>query len=289
MHKLGVKRHECGPPERAEALSPEQAGGSGADAVPPGRDNPDWAAEKERRYRRAGLREFARSRHKSGLAEQLSVENSARDRQASQINSLYAAQEEVAKRIAQRLHDDAAQMLAVVYLELAKIARACPRDTAGKIEGVVTLLDEVCDQIRGLSHEPRPPMLEYSGLVPALRALADSVEQRSGLKIVVRGGPFSLPATIEMALYRVVQEAFSNVVRHAHATRIEVKLSLESQRVHCVVSDDGVGMANPEASFQWSNGLGLVGIYERVAALRGDCRIVSGVHGGVTLDVEIPL
>jgi signal transduction histidine kinase len=203
---------------------------------------------------------------------------------------LYDVQEDVAKRIAHRLHDESAQMLAVVYLELADIARDASDATTARIGSVVTKLDEVCAQLRRLSHELRPLILDQLGLMAGLEFLAAGVRKRSGLVLNVTGGitgPLGKPA--ETVLYRVVQEALSNVVRHSRASTARVHLWEEHDRVHCSITDDGVGFLLPDRATVPLEGLGLVGIHERVAALKGSCRIFSQRGKGTELRVELPL
>src|SRR5690606_4374868 len=121
---------------------------------------------------------------------------------------LYDLVEAESNRIAQRLHDEAAQMLAVVYLELADISRKVPDHISERIDGVVTHLDEVCEQLRGLSHELRPLSLDRWGLPPALRLRAKGFQKRTGAVMMVTGetGGFLCKAA-ELAIYRGVQEA----------------------------------------------------------------------------------
>lgn len=214
------------------------------------------------------------------------------------LGAVYEAQEEAARRIAFRLHDESAQMLATVYLGLANIARDCPDSTARKIELVVGQLDEVREQLRGLSHELSPPLLDQFGLMPALQSLANGVSDRSGVKIVVSGEITNLPRLVSGVLYRVVQEALSNVVRHAKATEAVVRLSMENNKVFCTVRDNGIGfktLPQHQAAVigtingPVNGGLGLAGIHERVTALKGSCRIASSRNGGMELKVEVPL
>lgn len=214
------------------------------------------------------------------------------------LGAVCEAQEEAARRIAHRLHDESAQMLATVYLGLADIARDCPDSTARKIERVVGQLDEVREQLRGLSHELSPPLLDQFGLMPALQSLANGVSERSGLKIAVAGEITNLPRLVGAVLYRVVQEALSNVVRHARATEAVVRLSIENNKVFCTVKDDGIGfktLPRHQAAVVGTingpvnGGLGLAGIHERVSALKGSCRLASCRNGGMELKVEIPL
>lgn len=207
------------------------------------------------------------------------------------VARLIDAQEETARRIAQTLHDEASQMLAIVYLELANIARNSPAPTAERIDRVIQHLDSVCEQIRGLSHELHPMVLERHGLMPALRQLARSVNRRSGLEVKVIGETADLAPPIEAAIYRVVQEALSNVVRHAAASRAEVRLRQTEDRIYCAVQDDGIGYrpADKAAEDRYEMGLGLVGICERIDALGGDCHILSDGRKGMELSMGIPL
>lgn len=213
------------------------------------------------------------------------------------LGAFFEAQEVAARRIAHRLHDESAQLLATVYLGLADIARDCPDSTSQKIDLVVRQLDEVREQLRGLSHELSPPLLDQLGLMPALQSLAEGVGDRSGLKIKVSGSLTSVPRMIGTVLYRVVQEALANVVRHAKATEAVVRLSIENQKVVCTVNDNGIGLrmsGQHQAAVIGTihghvNGLGLAGIHERVTGMKGRCRVSSCRTGGVELKVEIPL
>jgi signal transduction histidine kinase len=153
------------------------------------------------------------------------------------------------------------------------------------------VLDELADQLRRLAHELRPRVLEDLGLVPAIRFLADGVSSRTALDIRVTGAVDGrLPATVETALYRVAQEALTNVVKHAHATTVTIHLARDLRHVRCSIEDDGIGLdmtawsAQPE-----SRGLGLIGIKHRVEALGGTCRIAAAIGQGMRLTVSIPV
>lgn len=208
----------------------------------------------------------------------------------SALRRLYDVLEEEAKRIAHVLHDDASQLLAVAYLELADIVRTSPGPVADRVGVVITHLDEIREQIRRLSHELRPLILDQLGLVPALNFLANGFTKRSKLEIVITGDTGGrLPQAIETVLYRCVQEALNNVNRHAHATRVDIKVWVEDECIHCVVRDNGVGFEVPEDRKRMFRGLGLVGIHERVGALHGECKLSSAPGEGTELHVVIPL
>ncbi len=204
---------------------------------------------------------------------------------------LYDVFESEAKRIAHRLHDESAQMLAVVYLELADIARHSTDDKTSKSIGVVVgHLDEVTSQLRNLSHELRPIILDQLGLMPALRALADGVKKRSLLLIDVSGDTEGrLTPALETVIYRVVQEALTNVCRHAQATHVDVHVWRDGDSLNCAVSDNGIGLRSDKDDKRISHGLGLIGITERAKAIGGTCEISSRPGFGSTLQVRIPL
>jgi signal transduction histidine kinase len=201
--------------------------------------------------------------------------------------------EDEAKRIAHALHDEAAQLLASVYLELAEIQRlAPPQAIRTHTERISSQLDVVSDQLRRLSHELRPPILDQLGLMPALEFLADGFRKRAGLKVEIdnfiadRG---RLPQLIETALYRTVQEALNNVMKHAHAQRVRVRIWIEQQLVCCTVKDVGAGFQTSGGSDTGPGGLGLVGIRERIGSLHGAFEINSRPGSGTELRVSIPL
>ena len=151
-------------------------------------------------------------------------------------------------------------------------------------------LDEVREQIRRLSHELRPLILDQLGVMPALNFLASGVMKRSNLQIVVSGDTGGRQSqAIEVVLYRTVQEALNNVMRHARATKVDIKVWVENELVHCSVRDNGVGFEVPEERKRMFKGLGLIGIHERIGALHGECKITSKPGDGTELHVVIPL
>lgn len=201
--------------------------------------------------------------------------------------------EEEAKRIAHTLHDDAAQLLASVYLELAEIKRLDPpAEVRLHAERIASQLDMVSEQLRRLSHELRPPILDRLGLMPALEFLADGFRKRAGLTIDIENGlpeRRRLPSSIETALYRTVQEALNNVNKHAHAHHVDVHIGIEDGIVKCSVKDDGSGFTPAAPSGSPGDGLGLLGIRERVGSLHGAFEVSSRPGSGTEVRVGIPL
>jgi signal transduction histidine kinase len=145
-------------------------------------------------------------------------------------------------------------------------------------------------QLRRISHEMRPPMLDDLGLVPALRFLGDGFTQRSGQIVRVQGTLSARPpAVVEIALYRAAQEALNNVVRHARATSATLRIERVHGRATLSVQDDGVGFdPHPDAAGGARHGLGLRGVRERLTALGGELEIRSEHGRGTDFRVAVP-
>ena len=215
-----------------------------------------------------------------------------RDQEANaalrQMNELL---ENEARRIAHALHDQAATMLAVIYLDLADAERET-RETGERerIARIVAHLDRLRAQLRRLSHELHPPMLDHLGLVPALRSLVDGLMRNSGMRIsLATPADLNLPMPTSTVAYRVVHEALNNVVRHAQANHVDIRLWLRSGRLHCAVQDNGVGFdMAPRRKHLPAKGLGLIGMRERIHALQGRLHVWSTPGRGTIVRFSLP-
>jgi signal transduction histidine kinase len=197
--------------------------------------------------------------------------------------------EEQTRRISRELHDQAGQFLASVYLALDDLARDMPGDMGERLLAVKGLLDRIEEQLRRLSHELRPMILDDLGLVAALEFLGMGFAARHALEIRVHGrSEERLPGPIETVLYRIVQEALNNVAKHARAATVTIAVSRDARHVSCSVRDDGVGF-DPQATRGGDHGIGLMGIRERLTPLGGVLSIASGPGIGTELRVTIPL
>ena len=197
--------------------------------------------------------------------------------------------EQEIKRIAHALHDEAAQLLASVYLALDEVAGNLPpaREHLLKVKG---LLDLIEGQLRQLSHELRPTILDDWGLLPAIKFLAEGVTARTGLFIKVEGESApALSPLLATTLYRIVQEALTNVTRHAKATQVKVTIQQELQTLRCSIKDNGVGFDVSSLSARTGErGLGLIGIRERLHSVGGSPSLVSTPGQGTELVITIP-
>ena len=197
--------------------------------------------------------------------------------------------EQEIQRIAQALHDEAGQLLASVYLALDEVARNLPpaREPLLKVKG---LLDLIEGQVRRLSHELRPTILDELGILAAIKFLAEGVTARTGLMITVEGDFDPSPSPLLSAtIYRIIQEAFTNVTRHAKATQVHVTVQQDRQTLRCSVKDDGVGFDVSSLSARTGEGgLGMIGIRERLNSIGGALSLMSSPGRGTELMITIP-
>jgi signal transduction histidine kinase len=192
---------------------------------------------------------------------------------------LLRAQEDERRRIARELHDEAGQVLTAVKIEL---------DLEGRREAGA-LVGRALAQVRDLSNLLRPSVLDDLGLVAALHALANDFSTRTRIEtdVVLDGATRRLPPDIEVVIYRVVQEALTNIAKHAQASRATVRLSLAGTHAALSVEDDGRGLS-AETGQDGNPHLGWLGMRERVTGVGGSLTIGAGAQGGVRLDAFIP-
>ena len=198
--------------------------------------------------------------------------------------------EDEVQRIALALHDDAGQLMVAVHLSLDDAVRDMPPEVQARLGDVKSLLGLVEERIRDLSHELRPAMLDQLGLVPAVEFLAGNFGQRTGLRITVDSTlRVRLPPKFAITLYRVIQEALTNVRRHARATRVRIQIGKRGNWIRCLIADNGVGFNTVNSDASSRPGLGLLGIRERLEAVGGKLRIQSAEGHGTKLEITAPL
>jgi signal transduction histidine kinase len=199
------------------------------------------------------------------------------------------AQEVERRRLARELHDETGQALTSILLGLAAVERAESAEDAHVAAAELRkLVVETLQDVRRLAVELRPSALDDFGLEPALRRLGQSVREAGALDVQVeaRLGSQRLPADVETALYRIVQEALTNVVKHAGAERVSILVTRKPASVLVMIEDDGRGFDPTQIR---AAGLGLMGMNERVELLDGTFRIDAEPGVGTTLVVELPL
>ena len=208
---------------------------------------------------------------------------------------IFSIQEEERRRIARELHDETSQVLASLNASLEATVGVLP-DSANKAKAILreaqALSVSALDEIHRLIYELRPTLLDDLGLVAATRWLAETNLEAAGVAInfSIIGRERRLPSQLEATLFRVIQEAISNITRHAHARNASVFLHFKKRIIRARIIDDGRGFDLEEAlsSKDRPRGLGLMGMKERVELMRGTLSISSSPKGGTVIDIEIP-
>src|SRR5205809_3048965 len=235
---------------------------------------------------------FVQERERIIRRQQEAIRELSARRQAEQaLRALNQRLEEEARRIAHALHDEAGQLLVSVYLALDTLAAEWQPEARGRLIEIRARLEQVEAQLRRLSHELRPTILDDLGLKPAIEFLADGIAKRTGRAVVVTGSTGGrLSGPVETAMYRIVQEALTNVTKHAHATQAVVRLERRPGALVCSIADNGRGFdARARSARLHSEGLGLIGMRERAASLGGTFSIHSSPGKGTRLKIVVPL
>ncbi len=204
------------------------------------------------------------------------------------------AQEQERKRVARELHDETSQVLTSLLISLAVLEESITTPEAqGRIAETRMLAHQTLRAIRSLSIDLRPSALDDLGLLPALRWYIKEYQQKFSIQVEFQSTGFRerLPAEMETALYRIVQEALTNIAKYAHAHTVYVTLKEEANQVYATITDDGCGfdIEKLQKIAGQERGLGLVGMQERAHLLDGTLNIQSSPDHGTIVQASIPL
>ena len=225
----------------------------------------------------------------------LSAEENARSREELRALAarLETIREEERTRIARELHDELGQTLTALKLDLAwlesRLARHAQGDLAERCDGLLGRLDEVMVSVRRIITELRPSVLDQLGLADAIEWQAQDFAQRTGLTLDldIKSGAALPPDAMASAVFRMLQEALTNVAKHANATRVRVVLRVGSDSLRLEVSDDGRGITQREQ--RGSHSLGLLGLRERAIAWGGTLSVSGSPSAGTTVSLQLPM
>lgn len=205
---------------------------------------------------------------------------------------ILSAQEAERVRVSRELHDDTGQALTLLLVRLQLVENmtkdpAVRRELA-ELRGLVVA---TLDGVRRIAVQLGPSILQDLGLRSGLEWLAGRVREETGLEVTLdaKCDEDRVPATVAVALFRVAQEALTNVVRHAHARSAEVQLRHVGGALELVISDDGVGFDVEAARARPAASVGLFGMAERIALVAGTIKVCSGTHTGTRIEVSVPL
>lgn len=212
------------------------------------------------------------------------------------ISQIIDAQEKERTRISRELHDELGQALTAIKYNLEIVERDLPENLLGvreRLKEVEILSGQLLGQLRQLSHDLRPPMLDDLGLVPTLRWYIENYGKRLKIQTHYEAIGFreKLNAEIETALYRVIQEALTNIAKHAQADEVDIRLNRVDSAITVTVTDNGVGF-DPQDILNMDiqkRGFGIMGMQERVSSLGGRIDILSRPAVGTQVAIEIPL
>ena len=217
-------------------------------------------------------------------------------RQRELLQRLITAQEDERKRVARELHDELGQALAGLSFQVKILENSIESDgqnTLEQLSQIRSLIAQTTERMYDLIMALRPSSLDDLGLVAALNAHADRLLPGGAIsfELEARGMSKRLPPNLETALYRIFQEALSNIMRHANAKKIHVKLVRNSSAFEGEIKDDGKGFIPEEVHMDGnsSRGLGLLGMQERVTQLGGQLEIISKPGIGTSIHIRIPL
>ena len=230
------------------------------------------------------------------IARDITEEKKMRDIMRYYLQEILVAQEEERKRIARDLHDDTSQSLLLLTHQLDAIA-SDPRDKlAGPVQQRLNqaydLALEILSGLRRYAQDLRPAILDHLGLVAALEWIADKLISEDGIDADVQIDMQNqdLPPEVQLVLFRIAQEASLNIKRHAHASKVVIRLESGVERIKMIIVDNGKGLNQTEVNDLSNMGkLGIIGMRERAQLLHGTLDIESDIGKGTAIIVEIPL
>lgn len=204
------------------------------------------------------------------------------------LRALFDANEDEKKRLSRELHDEVGQALTSILLRIKTMQKETDLDVIyDRLNGLRYLTSQTLEEVRRLSMNLRPSMLESMGLAAAITCYLENFQQAADLELNfnITDKELRLSAEAEIVFYRALQESLTNIAKHASAKRVDVKLDCNNDHTFMIVRDDGVGM---QAQTPKPRGVGLLGLQERVKLLDGTFRLTSQEGKGVTVVIVLP-
>jgi PAS domain S-box-containing protein len=209
---------------------------------------------------------------------------------------LETVREEEKRKIARDLHDETSQLLASLHAYLEAAMATLPGDAIQSrelLKKAQTMSTTVLDEVHRLVYELRPSMLDELGLVAAINSMIENTLKVAGLKVKfkVTGEIRRLTPSVETSLYRIIQEGFNNIIKHAQANKVKLNLRFSKKFIRVVLKDDGVGfdMQGTTSLKDGNRGMGLISIRERVELMHGSLNIDSSPGQGTQITIAVPL
>ncbi len=212
-------------------------------------------------------------------------------KQKIRIAAMVEAVEEERRRISKEMHDSVGQMLSAVKRDLELFQKSVGRTHAQRMESIQNLIQTAIHETRQIAYNLMPAALEHLGLLYAVESLCEQVRRHTGLKIHFKTHEWNRrwPPSLELAFFRIIQETLTNVVKHAHATEVQVQMIGYPDKLMVLIEDNGVGFQKTEDKRVAAPAMGLVSLRERAAMHGGVVHIDSQKGRGTSVIVEIPV
>lgn len=213
-----------------------------------------------------------------------------RDREQTEMSAVLRGQELERKRLGAELHDGIGQVLSAIALQVSQIREDIRKNQRSKVVGDLSNLNlnlqQAIREVRNISHDLMPEVLEGFGLKEAINQTCNNVQDRSGITVIFNHADLEsrYDSLLEVNLFRITQELLSNIQKHASCTNVFVSLMDHGQSLNLTVEDDGVGFNTEESSA----GIGLSNVISRVNSINGEIEIESSPQSGTLVNIEIP-
>jgi signal transduction histidine kinase len=211
----------------------------------------------------------------------------------SLVKKHHVTREEERKNIAREMHDELGQILTTLKIDVAILQKKVmngdvSKETSAEFNSIKQTIDQITKSVKRISYGLRPETIDDLGFLEAIKIQCEEFEKRNRIRCVTSlPESLSLDKDLALELYRVIQESFTNIIRHAKATRVNLKIKVEEGNLLLEIHDNGIGISEEETVS--SKSLGLIGLRERVDLLNGKFRIMGHKNRGTYISVQTPI
>jgi hypothetical protein len=215
------------------------------------------------------------------------LQSELKEEELKSINAMVEGQEKERLRIANDLHDDLGSLMANIKIHFGTFKN---KDSDNLFQRTNDLIDEAYQKIRNIAHAKNSGVLAKQGLYEAIKKQAKSisVSKEITVKVIENGLSERLENSVELAIFRVVQELITNVIKHAQATELDIHLNQHEDTINIMVEDNGVGFDNTKARSK-QQGMGLISVERRIEKLGGTVFVESQPQNGTSVIIDVPL
>ena len=203
------------------------------------------------------------------------------------IDAMIAGQEKERQKVAGELHDDLGSLMATIKLHFdnAKVSQTDPA-----LQNAQKLLEEAYQKIRGMAHSKNSGVMSDQGLLPAIKKMAQTITETDALEVTIEdfGLGERMENSLELSIFRMIQELVANAIKHAEASQVTIQLTQHDDSLNIIVEDDGNGFDRSKLNKKQS-GIGLASIEKRIEHLEGNITIDSILGQGTTILIDIPV